>query len=223
MLVIFSLLVIAGVALAQYRNGLFTSVAMTIQVMLAGLIAFELWEPVADELDTYLADGRLAGYEDCIALVGLFALSLFGMRLITNRLNKMMIDFNPIVQQVGGPAAGVVTGYLVSGFLVCVFQTLPVDENFMGFTPRAEKESPLRRYMPADRVWLALMRRAGAYPLSWDEDNPNESENLKRYVTFDRDGTFEIRYARFRRHSDKRTPPTLRYEGEFESELSRKK
>jgi uncharacterized membrane protein required for colicin V production len=223
MLIIFTLLVIAGVAFAQYRNGLFTSVTMTIQVIFAGLIAFGLWEPIADELETYLADGRFTGYEDCIALVGLFTLSLLGMRLVTNRLNKAMLDFNMLVQQVGGPAAGAVTGYLVSGFLVCVFQTLPLEEKFLGFTPRSADEPAFRSYLPADRVWLALMRRAGVYPLSWDEDNPAADSSFDRYVTFDRNGTFEMRYARFRRHSDKRTPAVLRYEGEFERELTRKK
>ena len=67
MLVILSLIVVLIVAGSQYRNGIFTSATMLIQVLLAGLIAFGLWEPVADELDGLLQDGRLAGFEDCMA------------------------------------------------------------------------------------------------------------------------------------------------------------
>jgi hypothetical protein len=89
MLLLFTLILVAGVALAQYRNGLFTSVTMLMQVIIAGLVAFGLFEPVADELDGYWQAGAMAGYEDCIALAVLFAVTLAVLRLITNRyLNK---------------------------------------------------------------------------------------------------------------------------------------
>ena len=104
MIVLFTLIVIAVVAFMQYRNGLFTSVAMIAQVLIAGLVALAFWDPIADELDAYFADGKLAGYEDCMVLVGLFSLTLGGLRFVTNKLNKAMIDCKWIIQQVGGPA-----------------------------------------------------------------------------------------------------------------------
>jgi uncharacterized membrane protein required for colicin V production len=221
MLLILSIVVVLIVAGSQYRNGIFTSATMLIQVLLAGLVAFGLWEPLADELDGLMQTGRLAGFEDCMALTGLFAGALLGLRLITNRINKEPFDFNPIAQQFGGPAIGLITGYLVSGFLICVLQTLPLDEEFLGFTPRRPDESNLRSYFPADRVWLAMMRRAGAYPFAWAEDNPNVDSPFDRWATFDRAGTFELRYLRFRRHAPGREP--VDYRGEFGRELARKK
>jgi uncharacterized membrane protein required for colicin V production len=221
MLILFTLVIMLVVAASMYRNGIFTSLTMLIQVPLAGLLAFGFWEPVADELDSFFQDGPLAGYEDCIALTLLFVISLTILRLVTNRLNKEMIDFNWLAQQIGGPVIGLATGYLVAGFLICVFQTLPLDENFLGFSPRRKDEPALRSVIPGDRVWLALMRRAGAYPLCWEEDNPDLDEPFDRCVTFDRDGTFELRYERYRRHSDKRGP--MPYQGEFDKELRRNK
>jgi uncharacterized membrane protein required for colicin V production len=221
MLLLFSLAVIAVIAVAQYRNGVFTSMTMAIQVVLAGIVAFGGWEPIADELDALFQDSRLAGFEDCIALTGLFVAALTVLRMITNRINALLIDFNRIAEQVGGPAIGIVTGYLVSGFLICVFQTLPVDENFLGFTARKADEARLRSYFPADRVWLALMRHAGAYPLAWKDDNPDGDTPFDRCATFDRLGTFELRYARHRRHAEGKEP--LPYQGEFENDLGRKK
>ena len=222
MLVVFTLLLMVIVAVAQYRNGLFTSVTMLIQVMLAGLIAFGFWEPIADQLDSYWpANSAMAGYEDCIVLTGLFALALLGMRLTTNRLNKAAIDFPIMVQQITSPAAGALTGYLLAGFLICVFQTLPIEETFFGFEPRRSDEPGLRSYLPPDRVWLALMRHAGAYPLCWNEDNPAADNPSDRYATFDRNGTFELRYARNRRHTDRRGP--MPYQGEFDEQLGRRK
>lgn len=221
MLLILSIIVVLIVAGSQYRNGIFTSATMLIQVLLAGLVAFGLWEPLADELDPLLHDGRMAGFEDCIALTGLFAGAVLGLRLMTNRINKEPFDFNPIAQQFGGPAIGLVTGYLVSGFLICVLQTLPLEAEFLGFTPRQPDEPSLRSYIPADRVWLAMMRRAGAYPFAWAEDRPDADSQFDRWATFDRAGTFEMRYLRFRRHAPGREPPG--YRGEFERELARKK
>ncbi len=221
MILLFSFIVIAVVAFFQYRNGLFTSVAMLIQVVLAGLIAFGFWEPVADELDAYFRDGRFAGYEDCIVLAALFSLALLGLRLITNRLNKAMIDFNTIAQQIGGPAVGAVTGYLLSGFLLCMMETLPLEDKFLGFEPRKADEAGLRSYFPADRVWLSLMRHAGAYPLSWKEAKGDADNAYDRSETFDRHGTFELRYLRHRRHTEKEQRP-MPYHGEFGAELGRR-
>jgi hypothetical protein len=221
MLAIFTLIIMAVVAVAQYRNALFLTLTMLLQVLIAGFVAFGFWEPIADELDAFFRNGPLSGYEDCMALTGLFVVTLGLLRLVTNRLNKQLIDFPNAMQHAGGPVIGLVIGYLVAGFLICVFQTLPLDESFLGFTPRNEKEPLLRSYLPADRVWLAIMRRAGAYPLCAMEDNPSGETLYERYATFDRDGTFELRYLRYRRHSDIRPP--LAYEGEFEKELGRKK
>lgn len=221
MLIILSLIVVLIVAGSQYRNGIFTSATMLIQVLLAGLIAFGLWEPIADELDAFFQDGHMAGYEDCLVLAGLFAIALFGLRQVTNRINTEPLDFNPMAQQIGGPVIGLVTGYFVSGFLICVLQTLPLDEDFLGFTPRRADEPSLRSYIPGDRVWLALMRRAGAYPFAWSEENPDGETLFDRYATFDRGGTFELRCLRYRRHTERRGP--MQYQGEFEKDLGRKK
>lgn len=226
MLVLFTLIVIGIVAFMQYRNGLFTSAAMIVQVLLAGLVAFGFWEPIADELDASFFNSPLDGYQDCIVLIGLFCVTLGVLRLVTNRLNKAMIDFNWTLQQIGGPAAGLVTGYLLSGFLVCVFQTLPVEESFLGFSMRKPDEPGLRRFLPADRVWLALMRHAGAYPLAWSEPKEDtgkkdeEKNAFDFWETFDREGTYELRYSRYRRHTDQRGP--LTYQGEFDRELGRR-
>ena len=219
MLIVLSLVVMLIVAGSQYRNGIFTSATMLIQVLLAGLIAFGFWEPIADELDGLFQDGRMLGYEDCLVLTGLFAAVLFGLRQVTNRINTEPLDFNPKAQQIVGPLIGLVTGYFVSGFLICVLQTLPLDEDSLGF---ARADAPgLRSYIPADRVWLAMMRRAGAYPLAWSEENPDGETLFDRYATFDRGGTFELRYLRHRRHTERRGP--LQYQGEFEKDLVPKK
>jgi hypothetical protein len=229
MLGFLTLLIMLAVAYAQLREGLFTACTMFCNVLLAGLIAFNFWEPLADSLESVFSGTFLNGYEDAVCLVFLFCLSLGVLRAATNAMSRTQIRFPEFVQRGGGVLFGLLTGYLVSGFLVCTLQTLPWSENFMSFNPNYERgsESSARQILPPDRVWLAIMHRAGAYAFSSKED-PNagaggfaagsaQDPYVRRYITFDKYGTFELRYARYRRSGDKRDP--LPYQGEFNQEI----
>jgi len=182
-----TLLIMAGVAYAFWREGLLTAVTMTVNVVLAGLVAFAFWEPIADWLGPMFADSFLHGYEDALCLVVLFAVTLGLLRLLTNNLANAQLEYHPVVRQAGTAACGLLAGYLASGFLLCVLQTLPWHANFLGFDYRVEQNGggpQAPRILPPDHVWLALMH--GAMP------------------EFDPEATFEARYARFRRYDDKR-------------------
>jgi hypothetical protein len=224
MILIATSLVMLACGYAQYRNGLFTSFTMLIIVLVSGMIAFGFWEPIADFLDPAFQNNSLAGCEDMIALLGLFALPLFGLRLATTYLSPDIIEEHGWLQHLGAGVVGIVTGYLIAGFLICAMQTLPIDEKFMDFTPRADHESPIRSIFPGDRVWLALMRHAGANPFPWKEDmEATGTSNVERYFTFDRQGTFELRYQRYRRRIESETGKPMPYFGEFDRELGRQK
>jgi hypothetical protein len=169
-----TLLVMAVVAYCFWREGLLTATAMTVNVFAAGVVAFNAWEPLAGQLEPAFADSFLHGYEDALCLVGLFALTLVLLRLLTNKLVPSEPEYYGKARQVGSALLGLVAGYLAAGFLACVLQTLPLPADFLGFSYRAEERA---RVLPPDHVWLALMHAQG----------------------FDPNGTFEERYGRFRR------------------------
>jgi hypothetical protein len=220
-MVIWLPLVIMGIiAFAYFKEGVFTAFTMLINVLLAGFIAFNFWEPIADLLERPLRGSFLNGMEDILVLVFLFALVLGLLRLATNNLAHKQVVYPLVAQQFGGAFIGLLTGYLVSGFLICVFQTLPWHENFLDFQPRADNEPGLRRVFPPDRVWLAMMRHAGALPLANRTDKQSAASVYERSITFDQAGTFELRYQRYRRHGDGRRP--LDYAGELGPQLHRK-
>jgi uncharacterized membrane protein required for colicin V production len=221
MIVVATLLIMLAGAYAQYRNGLFTSVAMLFMVFISGLVAFGFWEPIADFLDRVFQNNALAGCEDMIALTLLFSVTLFALRVATNYIAPDLIDEHGALQHFGGAAVGLVTGYFVAGFLICAVQTLPLDERFLGFEPREPGEPAYRSIYPSDRVWLTMMRHAGAVPFSWKEEDPEATTSMERYATFDRDGTFELRYLRYRRGFQGGGP--LPYSGEFDRELGKQK
>jgi hypothetical protein len=216
-----TIVVMLLVAYAYLREGLFTACTMFVNTFLAGLVAFNFWEPLAKLLEPPLAGTFLRGCEDFLCLLILFCLALGILRTTCNYLANRQVLFPPVVQRGGGVLFGLATGYLASGFLICALQTLPWHENFMFFDPKFEPGpgQAIRRLLPPDRVWLGLMYRAGAYAFANQEDPKysTSSSLYERYYTFDRSAKFELRYANYRRYGDTREP--LAYKNQFESEL----
>jgi hypothetical protein len=191
MLGFLAFLIMLIVAYAFFNQGVLPAFAMAVNVLLAGLIAFNFFESLAAQLDSMFAGSFLHGYEDSICLVSLFSGTLGLLRWATNATIHATIDYHPVLQQGGAVLFGLLAGYLVAGFLLCVAQTLPLDEHFLGFEARINLHAPsakFRNVMPPDRMWLAMMHRASTDPLEWNEETP-----------FDPDASFELRYAERRR------------------------
>ncbi len=183
----FTVAIMLACVYAFWRQGVLPAFAMAVNILLAGLIAFNFFEWLAEQLDGMLADSFLHRYEDSFCLVALFCLTLAFLRWASNELIHAVLDYHPAVQQGGAVLFGLMAGYLVAGFMLCVAQALPMDEHFMNFEARIDPESrgaKLRRVMPPDRVWLALMHRASKETFVWGEES----------VPFDADGSFELRY-----------------------------
>jgi hypothetical protein len=206
MLAFFTVLIMLLMGYAYLVEGLFTAMVMCCNVVGAGLIAFNFWEPLANVLEP-LFGGH--GYEDFLSMILIFSFALGALRTVTNLIASTEVEFPPQIQRPGGALFGLITGYLVSGFLTCALQTLPWHQNFMYFDFNYDPDAnPIRKVLPPDRLWLAMMHRAGAGAFS----NPGGQ-------TFDPYGTFEQRYARYRRYTDKADPPP--YHGEFAPDMFR--
>ncbi len=221
MLATFTIIIMLAIAYAYFQEGVFTAFTMFFNVFFAGLVAFNFWEPLADRLDPLFADSFLHGYEDILCLIGLFCLTLGALRTLTNMFANMVIDFPEALQRGGGAFFGLATGYLLCGFFLCCLQTLPWDEKFMGFNANYDSGSGIRDVLPPDRVWLGMMFRAGALPFSTGDEYLEELRDAPTYQerrkTFDKFGTFELRYARYRRFVEGREP--FSYRGELDREL----
>lgn len=192
MILFLSLGVIGAVAYAASREGLLTALTGLVNVLLSGLVAFNFFEPLAEQLESVFRGTMLDGFEDGTALFALFSITLAVLRVTTNNLASQELDLPAMVQQVSSIGVSVLTGYLLAGFLVCMVQTLPLNERFLGFDASVEPNvSGLRQVLPPDRVWLAMMNRAGRMPFSQEDAS-----------TFDPEGTFELRYAKGRRIKD---------------------
>jgi uncharacterized membrane protein required for colicin V production len=198
-----TVLIMGIVAFAFFQEGILTAAAMFVNVFLAGLVAFGFWEPIAALLEPHLASNGLRDYLDFLLLAVLFCATLALLRWATNGLAKNVIEFHPAILHGGGAVFGLMTGYLLSGILVCMLQTLPLPVHFMNFEAEYKPEAAsasVRRVLPPDHVWLATMHRAGLYALSAGRP------------TFDKNGSFELRYARYRRYTEDGEPQPYRGE-----------
>jgi hypothetical protein len=195
MIAIFTFVVMAAIAYAMLREGLFTALCYLFNVIFAGLIAFHVWPPLADELESSMTGTFLDSYEDGFALVVVFVAVLALMRLLTNQLANREIDLPPKMVQVGGGIVGLIIGYLVAGFLTCVMQTLPWDENFLGYEA-PDQPSFTAKALPPDQVWLKLMARAHEVVFD-DEMADPQGETFRAYSYL---------FSRHRRFTESRGP-----------------
>jgi hypothetical protein len=192
MVLIFAVLIMIAVAYSQIREGILTAVTTLFNVLLAGLVTFMFFEPLAEELGKMIAGSAFDQMEDALAMFVLFAAALGGLRLTTNNLANQDLEMPALPQQIGTGIIGLIAGYFLAGFLLVMVSTLPVNEKFMGYEATVEDGEPaLRRYLPPDRVWLALMQHAGK-PAGLGYGGK----------TFDPEGTFALRYAKKRRIKD---------------------
>lgn len=219
MLAAISGILMLGVAYALFREGFFNAVVMLVNTLLAIVVAFNFFEPMADFLEDMIRGTFLANYEDALSLAILFAATLGLLRTITNKMQNEMVEFDGYVQQIGAGLTGLVTGYLATGFVVVMMQTLPLGRDFLGFEPRGANEKSSRAFFPPDRMLLTMMRDIGAKSLVNRERDPDLDSIYDRFATFDRAGTFELRYTRYRRQTvEGETTP---YRNELDQELDR--
>jgi Colicin V production protein len=192
-----TVLIMLGVsAYALWSWGALRAFCVCCNTVLAGLVAFNFFEPAATFLDPHLESSGLGGVEDAFCLLMIFGATFVALHLITKFLANKWPDYHPYLQRGGAAFFGLIAGYLLAGVLVVALDTLPFGPTFPGFQGKVAPEarwSRLRRVLPPDRVWLAMMHRASVG--SFTRGGP----------TFDADGSFEFRYQRLRRHAA--TPP----------------
>src|SRR5262245_27755566 len=109
-----TVLVMLIVAYSHFREGLFTAACHLVNVLLAGVIAFNFWPPIATTLEDTFSGTALAGYEDAFVMSALFAASLAILRALTNHLANREMEYHPAAR-IGGAVLGLITGYFVAG------------------------------------------------------------------------------------------------------------
>lgn len=169
--------IVAGVTWCVASEGAWGSAFTLLAVIISGLLAMGMFEAVANFLQATIA----SSYEwqhrwDVIALVGLFAAGVFGIRTATEHVMPVDIEVHGMVFDVTRWACGFLTGYITMAFLMTALHTAPLPREFLGFTPEPDRRSgPLGSLAP-DYQWLgftqyvtekAFRKNGGSGPI-WD-------------------------------------------------------
>src|SRR5438552_11643772 len=86
------LILIAAITYAVSSQGLWGAALKFVNLMFAGLIAFNFYEPLATLLDRYIDFMR--SFSDFTCLVLLFSFTFLALDLLTDNLGPTMVRFN---------------------------------------------------------------------------------------------------------------------------------
>jgi len=179
LLLFLTLVVIAGFF---YREGLWSAMVAAINVLFAAAVATAWYEWLAERISGSVPD---AGYlADVISIWGIFGLLLAGTRELTVRLSRTRVKFHPLVDRVGGPVVGLVTGWIFICFTATTLHVAPLPRDLIQPTP----DSRLLAGLAPDRKWLSFVRDATRY-------GPFARPGEEGANVFDKDADFILRYA----------------------------
>lgn len=209
------LLVFAGVTWAVAGEGPWGSALVLFSVVLSGLLAMNLFEPLAEKMSGGSYDWSVRS--DIMAFLGLFSLSVWGLREATERIMPTTLEVVGLLHETRW-LFGAVTGYAMVAILLTALHTAPLPREFLGFRP---ERMNLLDTMAPDRQWLGFTQyvservmRSGTYGPIFDGANfailsPNTPEAVayplaiqnpdgQRLTTAQVWSSFPMRYAQRR-------------------------
>ena len=172
------LAVFVTVTAALWKEGLWSSLVMLLNVVLAATVATAWYEKLVAVLEP-----RLPSYTyllDFVSMWALFCLLILGLREATDRISRTKVKLRRPVELFGGPLVAAVVGWVMTCFTAVTLHTAPVPRGFVQPTPEARMFFGLA----PDRKWLSWVHGstiAGPFAVP---DSP-----------FDKDADFIIRYA----------------------------
>ncbi|TWT87552.1 Colicin V production protein [Pseudobythopirellula maris] len=165
--VIFGIVLFVTVAMTV-AEGLWNNLLLLFCVVLSGLTAFGLHQPLTVMLDER-TDGSYTYLLDILVLWLVYAVTVTLLKTLTQQLSRVKVAFEPKpLDQFGGIAVGVLTGWLLAGFTLATLHTAPLARDYFGDKldyglTRKEAEANMAKVSPIttpDAAWLALTEAA---------------------------------------------------------------
>ncbi len=157
------LIVLGLVTWSVASEGVWGAALTSLAVIFAGLLAMNFFEPVAELLGGSGTSVWWRSHCDIVALLGLFALFVFLLRLATDRISPRFITSGRLVYELGRWSAGLLAGYVTMAFLLTSLHTGPFPRDFWGFQP--ERQNLLGVVAP-DRQWLGFTQWVSEHSLA---------------------------------------------------------
>ncbi|MEE9404730.1 MAG: hypothetical protein V3V20_07545 [Algisphaera sp.] len=144
------LLFVLAMAVMWATYGLFSALLHLVLVIVAGALAFALWEPVAyGVVFKFLPSGAWG-----VSLLGLFALVLLVLRIAVDRFVRGNIKVPRLADQIGGGALGLASGVLTAGITVIGLGFLPLPPALAGYQPYEVQSNGVVKPREGGRLWI---------------------------------------------------------------------
>lgn len=166
--------------LCLLTEGMWSNAIRFVNVVFAGLLATNFWEPTAKMLDGMMKAGSY--WWDFVALWLLFAVFVTILQQVTNMVSRVKVRFLAIVNKAGGIVFACLTAAVLVSFTNFTIHTAPLAETaFQGGFPSDSPISP-------DRQWVRFAELTSGGSLA-KFGGPNQFNG----------GQFASRYAARRR------------------------
>lgn len=181
--------IVGGVAYYWLTKGFFSALVHLICALIAGAIAFAVWEPAAVFLleKTATAEGFVAFFRDSawgIALAVPFLASLVLLRVIADSVLPKNVTVDSPVDMVGGGLCGVGSGVIASGMFIITAGYLRTPANLLGYQPvqlqtAGNLVATQNLILPVDKLVSGLYRGLSETALSTEN---SFAENYPRFA-----------------------------------------
>lgn len=121
---------ILGMTYALMSEGLWGAALMFFNVLFAGIIAFNFYEPLAALIASNVS--FLAGLADVLCLMIVFIVALVILRLTTETIAPAMVRFPTPVFHAGRILFGLATSCVTVAILILAFEAAPVHKKVFG-------------------------------------------------------------------------------------------
>jgi hypothetical protein len=187
-LTLLMLVIVAACVAMLYTNGIWSNAICLVNVVMAGLLATNFYEPLAQVLDDW--QPAYTYVWDFLCLWGLFALALSILRAITDQVSKVKVRFLNIAERIGSSLLALWIGWVMVCFTMMTLHTAPLARNFL-FDNFKPEEAMVLGFAP-DRQWLGFVQQEseGSLCRSATADERKQGKHV-----FDPRAEFMLRYA----------------------------
>lgn len=144
------------------RDGLWSNAILLLQVILSGLLAFGLYQPLTVFVDEKTG-GEYTYALDIVILWAVYALSMTLLKAVCDALSTTKMQFPEALDSAVGPLVGLVAGVVLAGIVGASLHVAPLPKDGLGggmdYTGSSVSAAPLFR---VDAVWLKMVESASA-------------------------------------------------------------
>lgn len=190
LILIFLLLMVAWYS----GQGLYTGLLHLLLTVFSGALALALWEPIVQGLLLDVLPEQAWG----VGLLVLFALLLYGLRYLFDRLMIGNQDFPDMANKVGGGVAGLLSGILTAGIGIMGLQMsgMPAVLGYQGWEVENGRPAQSQElWVQVDAMTANFFERIGGgalHPIGSDQGMSRVHPNLAAESSFFAQAAFDL-------------------------------